>query len=111
MRVRGVGGWRICLHSACDVITLSRTMSHLWVNQTTATGNCLSSSVCDITPPNKNTDHLGNCTLQLYEPTSLHWSLWNEPKKHLGIKFIVKLREKVVVRTVDKRSRESFRRL
>lgn len=104
MRVRGVGGWRICLHGASDVITLSRTMSHLWVNQTTATGNCLSSSVCDITPPNKNTDHLGNCTLQLYTNQQV-WSLRNKSLKHLGIKFMVKLDGKAVVQGVDEWSR------
>lgn len=49
----------------CDAMAPSRTMSHLRVKQTTVTGNCLSSSVCDITPPNKNTDHLGNCSLQV----------------------------------------------
>lgn len=48
-----------------DAIAPSRTMSHLRAKQTTVTGNCLSSSVCDITPPNKNTDHLGNCSLQV----------------------------------------------
>lgn len=60
MRAKEAGRWKIRLPGVSDVITLSRTMSHLWVNHTTATVFCLSSSVRDITPLKKpNTHHLG----------------------------------------------------
>lgn len=42
-------------------MTLTRwqDMSHLWVNGTAATTERLGSSVCDFTPPDNNTHHLG----------------------------------------------------
>lgn len=46
MWVRGDEGRRIRLPGVSDVITLSRTMSHLWVNQATVTVNWVSAALC-----------------------------------------------------------------
>lgn len=67
----GVGGWRICLPGVSDVITLSRTMSHLWLNQTTVTVYGVSAALC--------------VTLHLHRKTLAIWVTEHHKNIFLGL--------------------------